>query len=127
MFFATVFAAILDPRTGDLTYANAGHTYPVILGTDAVFLKPDAGIAIGVIEDAQIPDKTMKLLPGQGVLLYTDGLTDALNAQTVPFGPERLLEALHPIPHGPKASEEVLRMIALILAFTSRILKGLVI
>lgn len=112
LLFATVFAAVLNPCSGDLTYANAGHTYPVLLGRDAGFLKPDEGIALGVFDDAQIPDKTMKLLPGQGILLYTDGLTDALDAQRVPFGMERLLKTLHRVPHGPQAAEEVLLLVS---------------
>lgn len=108
LLFVTVFAAVLDPCSGNLTYANAGHTYPVLLRSDAVFLRPDEGIALGLFDDAQILDETMKLLPGEGIFLYTDGLTDALSAQKVPFGMERLLETLRQIPHGPQAAEEVL-------------------
>ena len=95
--FATVFAAILNPNTGDLLYANAGHTYPVLLGSDPALLEPDSGIALGLFDDVEIIDNTMHLEPGQGLLLYTDGLTDALNAQRKPFGTKRLVETLKDI------------------------------
>ena len=109
--FATVFVAILDQRTGDLRYANAGHTRPVLLGNGARFLTPDTGIALGLFDDAGILDEHMLLSPGQGLFLYTDGLPDVLNAQRLPFGTDRLLAALREIPRGPDPAETVLQRI----------------
>ena len=106
--FATVFAAILNPVTGELRYANAGHTYPVLTGAVPEALKPANGIALGLFDDAEVVDETMTLAPGQGIFLYTDGVTDALNPEHIPFGMERLLAALAENPPGRETAEEML-------------------
>jgi serine phosphatase RsbU (regulator of sigma subunit)/anti-sigma regulatory factor (Ser/Thr protein kinase) len=92
--FATVFAAILYPDTGELHYANAGHTYPILTGAAPEILKPANGIALGLFDDAEIVDETMTLAPGRGIVLYTDGVTDALNPAHERFGMQRLLDTL---------------------------------
>lgn len=92
--FATAFAFILNLQTGELQYANAGHNYPVMLGQDVRSLCPDPGIVLGLFENAEIQNETMYLKEGQGILLYTDGVTEAVNAQKVFFGEKRLLDAV---------------------------------
>ena len=92
--FATAFVAILPLMTGELHYANAGHTYPVLLKKDPVILIPESGIALGMFENSGLTDHTLTLSPGQGILLYTDGVTDAMNSEKHFFGTEHLLEAL---------------------------------
>ncbi len=92
--FVTVFAAVLDPKTGEVCYANAGHTPPVIIGENASFLEVDSGIAIGLFEDACIEDNYMTLKDGEGILLYTDGVTDAINHEKSFFGDKRIIEAV---------------------------------
>jgi hypothetical protein len=106
--FATVFAAVLDPGTGELRYANAGHTYPVLTGEVPGILKPANGIALGMYDDAEIVDETMTLAPGQGFFLYTDGVTEALNPQHKQFGMERLVTALADDPQRQETAEEIL-------------------
>ena len=106
--FATVFAAVLDPGTGELRYANAGHTYPVLMGEVPGILKPANGIALGMYDDAEIVDETMTLAPGQGFFLYTDGVTEALNPQHEQFGMERLVTALADDPQRQETAEEIL-------------------
>ncbi len=69
--FATVFAAFLDPENGEFVYANAGHTYPVLLKDEPELFIPESGIALGLFEDAGLRDHTMTFRPGQGILLYT--------------------------------------------------------
>ena len=73
--FVTAFAAVLNPRTGELNYANAGHTRPVMLGESPAIMTPDPGIALGLFRDADISDYTLRLNPAEGILLYTDGVT----------------------------------------------------
>ncbi len=92
--FATVFAAVLNTKTGDLHYANAGHTFPVLLKKEPAFLYPDSGIALGLFEDAEIRDESMHLPCGEGILLYTDGVTDAVNPWREFFGKDRLLQTV---------------------------------
>ena len=92
--FVTLFYAELDPLTGQLTYVNAGHD-PAILCADAqdrcARLKR-TGLVLGVDADAVYTQRTVQLEPGDCILLYTDGVTDAaLDASPDErFGPERL-------------------------------------
>ena len=92
--FTTVFAAVLNLRTGELCYANAGHTRPVLLGGTPSLLNPDPGIALAIFRDADLKDYTLSLGPAEGILLYTDGVTEAVNPRNEFFGEQRLLEAL---------------------------------
>ena len=106
--FATVFAAILYPDTGELRYANAGHTYPVLTGAVPEILKPANGIALGLFDDAEVVDETMTLAPGRGIVLYTDGVTDALNPEHERFGMQRLLDTLADGSRQQETAEEIL-------------------
>ena len=90
--FVTLEAGILDPATGLVTYANAGHTPPIVVGTG--FASPEVGIPLGVFEDAGIVNDTIRLEEGQGLLLYTDGATDAIGADREFFGEARLLASV---------------------------------
>lgn len=105
--FATVFVARLDPETGELRYANAGHTRPLLLGPNPGLLDPDPGIALGLFEDAGITEGQLRLAPGTGILLYTDGLTEALSQTRGFFGEERLLEAARTLAPGADAGQSL--------------------
>ena len=105
--FVTAFAAILSPLTGELRYANAGHTWPVLLKESPVFLEPESGIALGMFENAGLTDHTLVLSPGQGILLYTDGVTDTVNPEKHFFGTERLLDAVKGFSEKTGTAEEV--------------------
>ncbi|HYE01059.1 MAG TPA: SpoIIE family protein phosphatase, partial [Alphaproteobacteria bacterium] len=76
MMFVTVFYGVLDLRTGALSYANAGHNPPFILGNDGsvVRLPMTNGTALGVMEDLEYEQAEVRLRPGDSVFLYTDGL-----------------------------------------------------
>ncbi|MCH5211242.1 MAG: SpoIIE family protein phosphatase [Oscillospiraceae bacterium] len=105
--FATVFAAVLDTDSGVLRYANAGHTRPVIFGNSVEFLEVDAGIALGLFEDAGIIDCSVTLKNNSGILIYTDGATEAVNTQNEFFTEERLISAVRTI-SGAQQSVEAL-------------------
>ena len=105
--FATAFVAVLDINTGELCYANAGHTYPVLLKENPEFLFPDSGIAIGMFENSDLKDYTITLSPTEGILLYTDGLTEAVSPQNTFFGMDRLLDVVKGIQIEADASREV--------------------
>ncbi|MCP4539162.1 MAG: PP2C family protein-serine/threonine phosphatase [Chloroflexi bacterium] len=95
--FVTVFYGILDPATGTLTYCNAGHNPPYLLDTQNGDLLQEmrrTGMALGVIEDVIWEQKVVQIAPGDVLVLYTDGVTDAQNAQEVLFGEEQLLEVV---------------------------------
>jgi serine phosphatase RsbU (regulator of sigma subunit)/tetratricopeptide (TPR) repeat protein len=93
--FVTVFYGVLDPNTGVVTYANAGHNPPFLLrGGDAgaVQALEQAGMALGVVHEAVLTEDSVILAPGDSLLLYTDGATDAQGADGELFGAERLLD-----------------------------------
>ncbi|MBO7673416.1 MAG: SpoIIE family protein phosphatase [Atopobiaceae bacterium] len=93
MLFVTAFACILDPATGTLTYANAGHTPPVLLGEDMQVMRPEHGDALGLFDDVVLEEKSLVMAPGTGIILYTDGVTEAANEEHGFFGEGRLLDA----------------------------------
>ena len=95
--FVTAFYGILDPASGALTYCNAGHTPPYILSaqnTDQVRALPRTGMPLGIEADATWKSETVRLGPGDVLLLYTDGITEALDEQGEFFRSERLLEVV---------------------------------
>ena len=92
--FATVFAAVLNSKTGELCYSNAGHTQPVLLKENSEFLEMESGIALGLFEDSDLKNYTIQLSENEGILLYTDGITEAHDTNNVFFGTSRLLESV---------------------------------
>jgi serine phosphatase RsbU (regulator of sigma subunit)/DNA-binding NarL/FixJ family response regulator len=101
--FVTAFYAILDPQTGTLTYANAGHHPPYVLRAApgaAPQVLARSGMALGVLESERWAQETMVLGPADVLLLYTDGVTDALSPRGTAFGTERLLQAAQQRPAG---------------------------
>jgi serine phosphatase RsbU (regulator of sigma subunit) len=93
--FVTVFYGILDSATGTLTYCNAGHNPPYLFSAQnggASQALSKTGMALGVIEDVIWEQRTVQIDPGDVLVLYTDGITEAQNGQEALFGEERLLE-----------------------------------
>lgn len=92
--FVTVFYGILNIHTGMVTYCNAGHNSPVLLKKDgAVSELPLTGdMVLGAISDAVYHEKELKLLPGDNLFLYTDGVTEAVNIKNDFYGEQRLLD-----------------------------------
>ena len=64
------------------------------LGPEPSYLVPESGIALGLFEDAALKDFVLTFKPGEGILLYTDGITEAVNPQNLFFGEERLLKVV---------------------------------
>ena len=87
MLFVTVLYAVYNPSTGDLTYASGGHDPPLLIRADgSVSLLPlTDGIALGVVPDLQYKQHRMTLAPGDTVVLYTDGVTEAQNTEGSAF------------------------------------------
>jgi serine phosphatase RsbU (regulator of sigma subunit)/putative methionine-R-sulfoxide reductase with GAF domain/anti-sigma regulatory factor (Ser/Thr protein kinase) len=94
MFVTAVYGA-LDPKTGRFTYANAGHNPPIWLRSGAgLELLTRTGIALGVVEQAEMTERAIDLAPGDRLLFYTDGVTEAFSAGGEAFGEDRLQEVL---------------------------------
>lgn len=93
--FTTAFVGYLDQISGDLAFASAGHNPPICYrAKDATLEYLDAvGVAMGVFPTADYADGVTHLAVGDVLVLYTDGITECINAQEEEFGEERL-EAL---------------------------------
>ena len=89
--FATAFAVIYDPWKGKVVYANAGHTNPVFFGKKTEMVSVETGGLLGIFDDTIYTDHERVLGIGDGVFLYTDGTTEAVNVSKEAFGEERLL------------------------------------
>ncbi|MCE2501270.1 MAG: SpoIIE family protein phosphatase [Dehalococcoidia bacterium] len=92
MMFVTLFYAVYDPTTGELTYANGGHNEPLIVRPDgnSSILPGTSGIALGVVPEMAYQEKTISIAPGDAIVFYTDGVTEAVNTSEEEFGLPRL-------------------------------------
>ncbi len=78
--FVTVFFAVLDPLTGLLCYANAGHNPPILMGDRGIRTLSNTGMPLGIDESNSWTQEEIVISPGEMLLLYTDGITDAQNS-----------------------------------------------
>ena len=91
--FVTCFLGVLDLKTGHLRYCNAGHNAPVRIGPGrAAFLDVVPNLPLGVMPGMHYQEQETDLSFGEGLFLYTDGLTEAENTDHQLFGEARLLE-----------------------------------
>lgn len=98
--FVTFFIGAFDSTTKTFTYCNAGHNQPMVLrgqetdGESTIWLDP-TGAAIGLVENAEYKEQTFDFHEGDLLVLYTDGVTEAVNKQNEMFGSERLATVIH--------------------------------
>lgn len=93
--FATLFFAVLDARSGQLCYVNAGHDAPYVLRKGRIIRKVEPnGPIVGAMEEAQYSIHTFDLEPGDQLVLYSDGIPDAQNESGEMFGGQRLRDLL---------------------------------
>jgi sigma-B regulation protein RsbU (phosphoserine phosphatase) len=93
--FVTFFFGILDPD-GNCTYVNAGHNPPILVRRDGSMKELTAGgMVLGLFAGAQYEADTVKLEPDDHLILFTDGVVEALNNAGEEFGKERLIALLH--------------------------------
>lgn len=94
--FVTVFFGVIDVATGTLVYANGGHNPPLLLRPDGstMVLAPLGDPILAVVPGAAFREARLALAPGDALLLYTDGLTEAFSAAGEEFGDQRLIAAL---------------------------------
>ena len=94
--FVSLLYGILDLSTGEFVYANGGHNSPYRIAPDGrvTGLEPTGGVALGVVPGADYTEKAVALGPGDGLFLYTDGVTEAFDQHSNEFGDERLVDAL---------------------------------
>lgn len=94
LLFITSFVGIYDPKTNELTYANAGHNYPYLISDRLICLDGEQGMAAGIIPDQTYPEHTVSIQPNDLLFLYTDGVNEAKNKDNRVFSDEALEKIL---------------------------------
>lgn len=115
--FVTAFYGVLHRPSGRLTYVRAAQDRPLLLRPgEAPAPLPGDGRFLGMLDDLRLPEYSLTLRPGDFLLLYSDGVTDARNERDEPYGLERLRRAMQAavLSQGEKRSEvdEIVRRIA---------------
>lgn len=98
--FVTAFYGVLDWRNSVFIFSNAGHNPPMLLRADGTTEElTDGGVALGVLEDTRYEERPVALGHGDVVVLYTDGVSEAENAEGEQFGTERIARIVREHPN----------------------------
>src|SRR5438445_4169684 len=93
--FVTAFYGILDAPNRTLAYSNAGHNPPLLMNADGTAqFEERGGVPLGMFRDSRYYEYFATIEPGQVFVLYTDGVTDAMNQAGEEYGSQRLVEAV---------------------------------
>ena len=97
MMFASIFAGVLNTRTGLFRYVNGGHNPPFVSlnGGNYKLLPLPKGTLVGIRDQSPFPISKLKLKPGDSILLYTDGITEAMRADRTMFEVGRMRKVLN--------------------------------
>ncbi|MDB5805726.1 MAG: hypothetical protein JWN73_3048 [Betaproteobacteria bacterium] len=107
--FVTVFCGVLDTDTGLFAYSNGGHNPPLCdaAAEGYAYMRPPRGLVLGFSEGAPFGAAELRLRPGNSILLYTDGVTEAANAGEEMYSDERLVHCLRTLDGAASAREVV--------------------
>lgn len=97
--FATFFLAWIDERSLRMRFTNAGHNFPVLLRDGTRRTLETGGTVVGMMEGLSWHEEEIALAPGDRVILYTDGVTEAVDAAGDMYGEDRLYAVLDAMPH----------------------------
>jgi phosphoserine phosphatase RsbU/P len=93
--FTTAVIAEYDATTHTLEYVNAGHNTPLLLRASGEMVKLDVGgLPLGIMKSAPYDSARLVLAPGDALMIYTDGLVEAVNEQDEEYGDDRLMTQL---------------------------------
>ena len=93
--FVTMILGIVDTATGRMEYGQGGHNPPILIPvTGEPAYEPSGGMPLGVFDDAKFGERKLELKTGETLLVYTDGVTEAMNRQRELFGEDRLKAAV---------------------------------
>ena len=94
--FVTALCGVLDIENGVVTFANAGHELPILVPGDGSPIRslPGSGPLLGAFGRLEVDDVRVELHPGDALILYTDGITDALSPAGARYGERRLLDGV---------------------------------
>ena len=105
--FVTLFYGVFDARTRRLTYCNAGHPPPMLLREGKLIELSTDNMILGVDEAEEYRQNFIDLRAGDKLLIYTDGVTDAMNFKRETFGRKRLIDAFTLVSRGASTAEEI--------------------
>ncbi len=108
---ATLFVGIFYPETSELRYLNAGHCPPVLIGEKDGFLPCKTGTPLGFFENASFVEELFELKAGSALLLYTNGVTEAMDGKGNFFGTERLISAVRSSWNDSLGAEHIVRTV----------------
>jgi len=117
MMFVTIFFGVLNLKTGEFVYVNGGHNPPLVGRAqgetpDWQYIRDEKKThMVGVIEDAQYEEKRLTLAPGDMLYLYTDGVTEAMDAEKNLYTEERLQQTLNRVGTPNASAKDVLAAI----------------
>ena len=114
--FVTLLYTVYDPNTGEMAYANGGHPTPLVVHGDGstTELPLTRGIALGVIPNLEYKQDSYTLAPNDTLVLYTDGVSEAMNSEGEEFGVDRLRQifADRPPTSARMANEAILQAVS---------------
>lgn len=103
--FVTAFYAVIDTTSGRMRYARAGHDHPLHYRQGEVKMLPGEGRFLGIFDGLFLDEQELQLLPGDLLVLFSDGITDAVNPGGEQFGAERLRRIVQE--HAPAGAQAV--------------------
>lgn len=95
--FVTAWLGIINLKTGLMRFANAGHNPPVLCHSDSMaeYMKTHSGFVLAGMEGIKYHKNEMRLMPGDMIYLYTDGVTEATDNEDAFYGEKRLLDYIN--------------------------------
>jgi sigma-B regulation protein RsbU (phosphoserine phosphatase) len=120
--FLTAFYAVLDTENGRLAYTNAGHNPPLWVQPTTGRAQPlhTPGIVLGIFEEVELAESEVVVAPGDYLVFFTDGVTEAMNASHAPFDQQQL-EAAISAALGGSAQDVLNGIVAAVRAYTGDI------
>ncbi len=115
--FVTIFYGIVSPA-GELTYCNAGHNPPLLIEQHGVSRLKTGGLIVGLFEEATYDQDVVTLSPGDTLITFSDGVTEASNTEGAEFGAERILECIEAASPGLEPRELVHAVMSAVRDFT---------
>jgi sigma-B regulation protein RsbU (phosphoserine phosphatase) len=91
--FLTTFYALIT-RDGSLNYTNAGHNPPILVGVDGTRRLEKGGVVLGLFDQAIFEEETLQLKPGDAIVTFSDGISEAFNSAGEEFGDDRLVKSV---------------------------------
>jgi len=117
--FISFFFSVLDPGSGELVYSNAGHNPPLLIRANGnIETLEGGGLILGVFAMAQYESRSCRLARGDVLMLFSDGVTEALNPANEEFGDDRLVEILQ-MNRGRSADEIIAKVTEAVALFAA--------